>query len=363
MEQSSTGSWRGGQGKGKKILMMTLKTRTVDLGGLRYGIERNTYCVSDFHMVDLEHNEISLCCFPSLVIIVPPSDILSLDEFVYIVGGVAPCMTGIRHLNIHGLQSESPVSNRTYYFGGSRIDSSDEAAVWCPAPAFINDQSFFSGYVSFLGKIYSFGRDCLNPEVLDPAADGYPKPISPLPIPEDLVGCGVSTPLPDPSKNRILVRLHGGQLSSPSLYAFTPDIDGVGTWTLLIRDFSEWTRCVAVVDDIIYFYSHKFPRLLRAFHIAEEKWLEVCWDSCFKGNSNFNVTKMHFDALLHLGDNILCFAVWTHIYPEPVVHTLSVVFYKFEVLQDPDGTIRLHACDSYSYHLPENQSVISFISL
>ncbi|VFQ86874.1 unnamed protein product [Cuscuta campestris] len=259
-----------------------------------------------------------------------------------------------------------PVSNQTLYFGGSRIDSSDKAAVWCPAPVFINDQALSSAYVSFLGKIYSFGCACLNLEVLDPAAAvGYPNPICPLSIPEDLVGCSVSIPvLPDPSKNRILVRLHGGQLSSPSLYAFTPDIDGNGTWTLLIRDFSFWARTLALVDDVIYFHSHKFPSLLRAFHIAEEKWLEVCWDSCFKGNVNFNVNRKHFDALLHLGGNILCFAAWTHIYPEPIVYpdSLSVEFYKFKVLQDPDGTIRFHACDSYSYELPENEIVLSFIS-
>ncbi|KAL6557901.1 hypothetical protein OROMI_018251 [Orobanche minor] len=387
LEQSS--SSRRGQGEEKRIIMLALDSESVDLDRLEDGAERNCFGRVDFHMVDLKDNKITHCCFPSLIMIVP-SHHMSLNGFIYIVGGVTPLIVQSPEFDFQRLQCQSPISNRTFYFGGSSIDLSDEAAVWCPAHVFIANQfatsnygpvlpSLFSvhsvqlkfaeenrPYVSFLGKIYSFGPQRLEPEVLDPATVGHSEPIYPLPVPEHVVGCSVSIlVLPDPSKNRILVRLHGGQLSSPSLYAFTPpaDTDGIGTWKYLIPDFPVWADSAAVVDGVIYFHCHKFPSLLRAFHIAEEKWLKVWWDSCFKDNVNLNVERMHFDALLPLGHNILCFAAWTPIYSEPSVSTLSVVFYKFEVLRDTGKTISVDACDSYSYELPQIDHVLHFISV
>ncbi|KAL6536434.1 hypothetical protein OROGR_013006 [Orobanche gracilis] len=364
LEQSS--SSRRGQGEEKRILMLAFNSESVDLDRLEDGAERNCFGRVDFHMVDLKDNKITHCCFPSLIMTVPSHHMLSLNEFIYIVGGVTPPIVQSPEFDFQRLQCQSPISNRTFYFGGSSIDLSDEAEVWCPAPVFIANQSATSNYVSFLGKIYSFGSQRLEPEVLDPATVGHSEPIYPLPVPEHLVGCSVSIPvLPDPSKNRILVRLHGGQLSSPSLYAFTPpaDTDGIGTWKCLIPDFPVWADSAAVVDGVIYFHRHKFPSLLCAFHIAEEKWLKVWWDSCFKDNFNFNVERMHFDALLPLGDNILCFAAWTPIYSEPSVSTRSVVFYKFKVFRDTGKTISFNACDSYSYELPQTDNVLRFISV
>ncbi|KAL6536436.1 hypothetical protein OROGR_013008 [Orobanche gracilis] len=182
LEQSS--SSRRGQGEEKRILILAFNSESVDLDRLEDGAERN--------------------CF-------------GRNGFIYIVGGVTPPIVQSPEFDFQRLQCQSPISNRTFYFGGSSIDLSDEAAVWCPAPVFIANQSATSNYVSFLGKIYSFGSQRLEPKVLDPATVGHSEPIYPLPVPEHLVGCSVSIPvLPDPSKNRILVRLHGGLLSSPS---------------------------------------------------------------------------------------------------------------------------------------------------
>lgn len=347
--------------------MLAVNAERVHFDRLEDGTERHYFGCVDFHSVDLKQNKLTRCCFPSMIMVELSNAMVSLNEFIYIVGGVTPSRA--RSPDIQLLQSASPLSNRTYYFGGSSLDMSDEAAVWCPSPVFIEDQTS-SNYVSFLGKIYNFGSDRLAPEVLDRAV-GHCKLISP--IPPSLVGCSVSIPvLPDPSNKRILMRLYGGPLSLPSLYAFTPaDVDGIGTWECLTPDFQVWADSAAVVNGVIYFHCHKFPSLLRAFHIAKKKWLKVWWDSCFKDKVDMscfkdkvdmNVERIHFDAMLHLGNNILCFAGWTPIYPPPTVPSLEIVFFKFEVL-DTGETVIVKACDSYSYELPKTNDVLRFLSV
>lgn len=255
--------------------MLALNSEMVD-DRLEDG-KRLYFGLIDFHSVDLKQNklQVSHCCFPSLIMVEFTNAMVTLNEFLYILGGVTPFIA--RSPEFQQLQSASPLSNRTHYFGGSSLDMSDEAAVWCPAPVFIEDPTT-SNYVSFLGKIYNFGSDRLEPEVLDPAAVGHcNKSISPIPIPESLAGCSVSVPaVPDPFNKRILMRLYGGPLSLPSLYAFTPDDgdDGIGTWDCLASDFQVWADSAVVVNGVIYFHCHKFPSLLCAFHIDKKKMVE-----------------------------------------------------------------------------------------
>ncbi|XP_021720253.1 uncharacterized protein LOC110687918 [Chenopodium quinoa] len=367
-KEQSSGAQRG-QVEEKRILMLALNSERVD-DRLEDGTKRLSVGLTDFHLVDLKQNElrVSRCRFPSLIMVEFTDAMMSLnDKFLYIVGGVTPPTA--RSPEFQQLQLASPLSNRTHYFGGSSLDMSNEAAVWCPAPVFIEGPTT-SNYVSFLGKIYNFGSDRLEPEVLDPAAVGHcNKPISPIPIPESLAGCSVSVPaVPDPSNKRILMRLYGGPFSLSSLYAFTPDDgeDGIGTWDCLASDFQVWADSSVVVNGVIYLHSRKFPSLLCAFHIDKKKWLKVWWDSCFKDKDNNNLDmngeRIYFDAMLHLGNNILCFAGWTPVYPSPAVCTLEIVFFKFEVLVTGE-TVIIKACDSYSYYLPKTKDVLRFLSI
>ncbi|XP_021776088.1 uncharacterized protein LOC110739916 [Chenopodium quinoa] len=357
IEQSS-GSRRG-QGEEKRILMLALNVQRPPVDRLEDGTESLYFGCVDFHSVDLKQNKLTRCCFPSLIMVEVTNAMVSLNECIYLVGGVTSSIA--RSPFIQRLQSASPLSNRTHYFGGSSLDMSDEAAVWRPSPVFIEDCTSFN-YVSFLGKIYNFGSNRLAPEVLDPAV-GHCKLISP--IPTSLVGCSVSIPvLPDPSNNRILMRIYGGPLSLPSLYAFTPpvDVDGIGTWECLTPDFPIWADSAAVVNGVIYFHCHKFPSLLCAFHIAKKKWLNVRWDSCFKDKVDMNVERIHFDAMLHLGNNNLCFAGWIPVDNAPTVSTIEIVFFKFKVL-DTSETVIVKACDSYSFELPQTYEVLHFLSV
>lgn len=352
-----------GSGEEKKILMQVLNSERVD--DTLDGIKTRSFAVVDFHSVDLRQNElrVSHSCFPSLTMLkFAHAVVVSLNEFLYIVGGVTPPIA--RSPEFQRLQSSSPLSNRTHYFGGSRLDMSHEAAaVWSPAPVFI-EKPTNSNYVSFLGKIYNFGSDHLVCEVLDP---GKGKPISSIPIPQNLAGSRVSIPaLPDPSNKRILMRLYGRPLSLPALYAFTPDDAGIGTWECLAPDFPVWSESAVVVNGVIYFHCHKFPSLLCAFDLAKKTWLKVSWDSCFKDKDDnivdMNVERIHFDEMLHLGNNVLCFAGWTPIYPSPAVYTINIVFFKFQVLVSGE-TVTVKPCHSYSYDLPKAYQVLRFLSI
>ncbi|XP_021767669.1 uncharacterized protein LOC110732062 isoform X1 [Chenopodium quinoa] len=353
-EQSSTSE---AEREEKRIVMLALSNEGLPSERLQGGTQLY-HTRAEFHSVDLKHNILTRSCFPSIIMVkfLSSAMVSSLNKFIYLVG-----VGGARSPDVQS-SDESSSSNHTFYSGGSYLDMSDEAPVWCPAPVFVEDNTS-PNYVSFLGNIYNFGSVCLAPQVLDCGALGHCKSIRSLPIPQSLAGCSVSVPvLPDPSNKRILMRLYGGPLSSPSLYAFTPDpdADAIGTWECLTSDFQLWAHAAAVVNGVIYFHCHRVPSLLCAFHITKKIWLKVWWDSCFKDNVDMNVETFNFDAMLHLGHNILCFAGWMPIYSRLTVFTLEVIFYKFQVLVTGE-TVTVKVCDSYSYELPRSTNVFHFL--
>ncbi|XP_074274704.1 uncharacterized protein LOC141598813 [Silene latifolia] len=315
---------------------------------------------TEFHLVDLKTNEIHLHYAPSLLQYAAPSSMVAVDDFIYVFGGA-------RHIS----ESESeklklfqPLYHKKVFFGGSCLQLSFDQSnteEWYPAPIPAENR-IYPSCTTLFDKIYVFGDEYLVPEVLDPAV-GQWKHLFP---PSHLVGCKISPyALPDPSNGRVLMRLSDGQLPSPTIYAFIPkDNSSGGEWESISVDAQGWTHVAAVVDNVIYFHSHKFPSVLRAFDLASGAWLKVYWEKSFDDGLDMNQITMYFDDMFSLGNKILCFAVWTPIYdPSPLPETADpceIVFRKFRVEQS-DATVKLVPLPTLSFKLPATCKVYKFL--
>ncbi|KAK9740086.1 hypothetical protein RND81_03G010200 [Saponaria officinalis] len=322
------------------------------------------YQLAEFHMVDLENNKIHRHCFPPLILFVLMDSIVALDNFVYIFAN-RPSSFLVDSSDFKQLQSQSPETHQKIFLGGSRLDLNQSLHLgWCATPV-PRGHANFPNCTSLLGKIYTFGGYYLRPRVLDPV-DGNWKSLRSRPV--ELFGCNVSIhALPDPFNKRFLVHLYGGKLSSPSLFAFFPpglhpaDVDSAGTWECIARDFQGWTHVAVVFDGVIYFHSHKFHSVLRAYQIATRTWLEVHWGSCFDDNLDLNNIRLEFDALFLLADGILCLAAWSPMRAsddQPAQTNIKI--YKFSVVQRGE-TIKLSPLASCSYELPATSKVQEFL--
>ncbi|XP_074289678.1 uncharacterized protein LOC141614879 [Silene latifolia] len=365
-ENSVSSCWRGEHSKGdeKWILVCSNNDKLEDEVGNGLTIEGGRrYQRAEFHMVDLNNNKIHRNCFPSLVQFVVTDSMVAFDNFVYIFGYRSSFV--VDSSDFKQLQSQCPKTHQQILLGASRLDLDQSLRTgWCPTPV-PSDKACLPKCTSLLGKIYTFGTLYLNPEVLDPVDGNWNSLYS---QPHELVGCTVSNhALPDPSNKRFLVHLSDGQLPFPSLFAFFPpglhptDVDGTGIWECIACDFQDWTHIAVVFDGVIYFHSRKFDSVVRAFDIATRTWLEVHWVSCFDDNLDFNNIRMQFDALLLLGDGILCLAAWSPIYAtdnQPAQTT--IYFNKFKVV--PSGeTIKLCPLTSCTYELLATSRVQVFL--
>ncbi|KAK9755499.1 hypothetical protein RND81_01G029700 [Saponaria officinalis] len=345
----------------EKILVLSQESGRVYR---RPGLEGGRLCChAEFHLVDLKTNEIHLHYAPSLLQYAIPSSMVSVDNFIYVFGGTRPIFES-ESLELKSLQ---PLYHKEVFFGGARLrlsfDQSKTEEVWYPFPVPAEyENRNYPTCTSLVDKIYAFGDVYLAPEVLDPAVGHWKR----LFLPSHLVGCKISAyAIPDPSRRRILVHLSDGQLPSPSIYAFRPEDDSSGgEWELITVDAQDWTHVAAVVDNVIYFHSRKFPSILRAFDLTSGAWLEVHWETTFDDGLDMNQSRMHFNALLSLGHNILCLAVWTPIYESPrLVDTPSkakIIFRKFKVEQS-GATVNLVPLPSHSFKLPATSSVYGFL--
>ncbi|KAK9725253.1 hypothetical protein RND81_05G131700 [Saponaria officinalis] len=334
MAQNSVSTcWRGEHSKRdeKWILVCAYNDKDEDkLGNVSTIHHGWGYQLAEFHMVDLENNKIHRHCFPPLLQFVLMDSVVALDNFIYIFGN-RPSKYLVDSSDFKQLQSQSPETHQKIFLGGSRLDLDQSLHLgWCPTPV-PSGKANFPNCTSLLGKIYTFGGL-------------YLRPLSLCSLPDELVDCTVSIhALPDPSNKRFLVHLYGGQLSSPSLFAFFPpglhpaDVDTTRTWECIARDFHGWTHIAVVFD--------------------------VHWGSCFDGNLDLNNIRLEFDALFLLADGILCLAAWSpmHASDDQPART-NIKIYKFSVVQSGE-TIKLSPLASRSYELLATSSVQGFLSV
>ncbi|KAK9671018.1 hypothetical protein RND81_12G001300 [Saponaria officinalis] len=344
------------QGEEKRILVLSMSSKYDD--GFAYGISPSrcytlrAYHYAEFFLVDLNLGELVPDYAPSMLQFAGPSSVVALDNYLYIYGGRSPESEEPCHLE---LLSHPPKSHQKVFLGSSRLRLDMVKDGWCPVPKPV-ENSHYPYCISLFNKAYVYGSGERTPEVLDSKV-GCWKPF--LPLPSVLVDCVVSFyPLPDPSNNRILFHFSGGsKLTSPSVYA--APTDGGGTWKLIARDFFDWIKVAAVVDDVIYFNCNYFDGVLRAFDIESGEWLKVHWASKFEKGVNMNKARMDFDALLPLGDKVLCLAGWS---PDDDSDGCRISFLKFRV-ERSGSTVNLIPLSSHSFVLPATRVVQNFIPL
>lgn len=337
-----------------------------------------SYIREEFLIVDLKLNKIYRHCLPSLPRACGYGDMVATGHSIFIFGG------------LHSRYEESSLfkfvkshTHSHFHMGASRLhfDLADGLMVrggeaWAPAPMINTPHSYICTYLN--GDVYSFGSICFAPEVLHVGTTNsqeYGPWKSLVPFPPELVDCTPCPPLiPDPSKNRILVHFRGGQLPSPSLYAFYPPTgqnqDGdTGTWRCLDSNFSGWNKVVdaALLDGVLFLLGRKFPNLVRAYEVATRKWLDVQWSTrVIEKNFFVDDCCFAFDSLFCLDDTnkILCFAVFSPLSPvEGGAHNspskTTLLFFKFRA-ERCDSTISLTPLCTRSYEIVSTTKVLNF---
>lgn len=253
-----------------------------------------SFNIAEFHIVDLEQHTIHLNVSSQLLNRSGLAPMLSLGDSVYIFGGYC---TQKEVRDIASCVSGNPKD--TFYMGSARLQFvSNNVGKWCqnPKPIF---GPVFPNTTCLLEKIYNMGfDDDLSPQVFDPATNLWDE----ITVPSDLQGCSMSSPvLPDPNHNRIILHLEEGPLSSPSLYAFYPMSH---EWKPIVSNFTRWDPVAAVADDVIYFYNHKCPTLVRAYDLKQLKWVDVHLSETLV--DGYSIVHGRFKELLYLGDTSFC---------------------------------------------------------
>ncbi|KAK1359237.1 hypothetical protein POM88_043711 [Heracleum sosnowskyi] len=371
------------QGNERMILVRAFNEND---GKMQCGDVEESYGWEDFHIVDLSLNKIYRNCLPSLPRACGRGNMVALGKSIFIFGGLDSFS---KHSPLFKFVKSSPESH--FHMGASHLhfdpldlkDGLMVRAAWSPAPLMNTPHSYTPTCLN--GDVYSFGNIHCSPEVLyvDNANVEVLGPWKLLYCPPELVKC---TPclsaIPDPTKNRILVHFYGGQLPSPSLYAFYPpdrqNQDGeTGIWQCLNSNFPGWDKVVDAVllDGVILLHGRKFPDLLSAYEVDTGRWLDVQWSTrVIEEDLSIEDCYFGFDSLFCLDDTnkILCLAVYSPIEmrsdgeddddDDNSPSKTSLFFFKFRV-ERRHSTISLTPLYTRSFEIESTTEVLNFLLL
>lgn len=338
----------------------------------------------DFHIVDLNLNKIYRNCLPSLPRACGRGRMVASGKSIFIFGGLDSFSEESPLLKFVKSRPESHFHMGASHLHFDPLDLRDGLMVrvaWGPAPPMNTPHGYISTCLN--GDVYSVGNIFFSPEVLyvDTTSTDVFGPWKSLYCPPELVKCTPCIPvIPDPTENRILVHFYGGQLPSPSLYAFYPpdrqNQDGeTGKWRCLNSNFLGWNEVVDAVllDGVLLLHGRKFPDLLRAYEVDTGKWLDVQWSTRFI-EEDFSIDECYFsfDSLLCLDDTnkILCLAVYSPIEMRSPVEggddnspsKTTLYFFKFRV-ERRHSTISLTPLYTRTYEIESTTEVLNFLLL
>ncbi|KAL8123155.1 uncharacterized protein LOC141717440 isoform X2 [Apium graveolens] len=370
------------QGNERKILV---RSENWDSGKILCGNVEESYRREHFHVVDLKLNKIYSNCLPSLPLACKQGNIVASGQSIFIFGG----WTSIDDKSsLFKFAKSHPESH--FHMGASRFhfdpaDLKDGLVVhgrWAPAPPMNTPHGCICTCLN--GDVYSVGCNFFSPEVLyvDTTNIEVLGPWKSLvSFPPELHNCTPCYPvIPDPTNNRILVHFFGGQLPSPSLYAFYPpdrqnQDDETGVWRCLNSNLLGWEQVVdaALLDGVLFLHGRKFPNLVSAYEVDTGKYLEVQWSSGdIEKDISIDNTYLYFDSLFCLDDanKILCLAVYSHIDlrssvkgGDPNSPSKTILFFlKFKVKRC-HSSISLTPLDTHSYEIESTTKVLNFLPL
>ncbi|KAL8106112.1 uncharacterized protein LOC141678059 isoform X2 [Apium graveolens] len=306
----------------------------------------------EFHIVDLEEDEVHLNISPPLFACSGLHTLLSLGELVYMFGG---CETSKEITDIDSCVSENPTD--TFYTGSALLRlTNNHKGEWCknPKPIF---GPLFASATCLGGKIYNMGFGHLSPQLFDPTTDLWEE----ITLPSELQGCTMSLiVLPDPSNDRIILHLEKGSLPSPSICAYYPNSD---EWKLIVSDFEgcAWDPVSAVADDVVYFNYEKCHTLVAAYDLKNLKWLDVhvshtVVNGCY-------IIRENYKKLMYLGDNSFCLAAPSNLSSSILCAERCLIFFvKFRV-ERRDSVINVVPLLARNFIFPRTSYVCNMVAL
>ncbi|KAL1822971.1 hypothetical protein ACET3Z_009749 [Daucus carota] len=139
--------------------------------------------------------------------------------------------------------------------------------------------------------------------------------------------------LADYKNDRIMVRVND------SMYAYYPSQD---RWECVVEAFLGWSSSVdpvTLVDGVIYIHYRKMMGFFEAFDTATKQYLNVQVSPDAVDNYQYYLHLRSYNALLHLGDGILCLLGSTYQDHEPGQPQTSAVHaaqFKVELVKNND---------------------------
>ncbi|VFQ67020.1 unnamed protein product [Cuscuta campestris] len=206
---------------------------------------------------------------------------------------------------------------------------------WCniepPNSVTNNKKGIYHKGMSFL--------DLSQAEVFDPISNKWEKLLPPpqvgfFDIYKDR--CGVV----DDENKRILIPFH----SIKSVFAYYPSNN---RWELVLESFS-WPSVLVFAQGMILFYLPQIPKMFGAYHVATKQWLNVVLTSEVPDH----VWRCEFDAMLYLGNGILCLATYSIDFDKVRTTYVYIAMFKFERASDIPGDLLVTPLPPQTYTLP-----------
>lgn len=302
---------------------------------------KDEWC-SELYMVDLDE-DVAIKHSPHSPF--GPTSMVALGSVIYLIGGNPPKPPQTTDAAAADDDDDDDEEEEIHsYTGVSYLDLSKPAVVgWESAPPLksLNRYILTPDCVALCGKIYVFRFQIV--EVFDPKHNQWDQLLPPPGLDNfDLFGPVVA----DPSNNRIFFRYQPLE----SLYAYYPEAQPPRC-ELVAADFNFWCfSLLAFQNGVIYFYEcsslHKNV-LSAAYDVAAKQWLNLVFSSEFDNE----IWHLEFDALVNLGDGIMCLA--SHYYPSRANGVYTVKF-RVERTSARDVLVttisaRSHTVDKHCY--------------
>lgn len=329
IEERSSGSSISPDVEKDKLLLQV--ARRVELG-FEFG---------EFFFLDFRTGEVSDCPY---VLFADKgwNSMVALGSVIYVVGIWERDKT--RWCNIEPPNSVTNNKKGIYHKGMSFLDLSQGDGGergWKEAPYVSYRLPYIPAVVAFGGKIYLFqcGGKSEAAEVFDPNSNKWEKLLPPpqvgfFDIYKDR--CGVV----DDENKRILIPFH----SIKSVFAYYPSNN---RWELVLESFS-WPSILVFAQGVILFYLPQIPKMFGAYHVATKQWLNVVLTSEVPDH----VWRCEFDAMLYLGNGILCLATYSIDFDKVRTTYVYIAKFKFERAADSPGDLLVTPLPPETHTLP-----------
>lgn len=302
---------------------------------------------TEFYTIDMRKGQVSKC--PNALLAYSGlSTMVYLGSTIYLMGSL---------IKPHCCKSRPPgylcATRAHFHKHMSYLDlDKDTCDGWKEAPWPSDDGLSINPVVlEFGGKIYLFqlhGQSKVA-HVFDPLSNQWETLLPPPSVGFfhlQYAGSAVA----DPQNKRILLHFETIQ----SVFAYYP---ANNQWELVLKHFS-WSSNLFFGDGVFFGYLPEDPEFVMAYHVATRQRLNIVFTSEFPDH----VRSIEFNALLHLGSNLMCFVAYSYYGCPPPETRVYLAKFRFELSPQnptellitplPEETYTTGACSSIKRFLP-----------